>query len=552
MQGQLSLPLDPPKSTSELVELAVVLGARSVAGWSPDEEELLVLAGDFRSGAIVADALVESTRAEIRRGLDPLGHAFCALHSPETRRSQGATYTPKPLVDAMTTWATGRVTPVRIVDPGVGSGRFLVAAGRAFPNAELIGSEINPEAAILARAHLAVAGFADRSQIQLGDFRSLSLPEVSGQTLFIGNPPYVRHHLIGSEWKEWLSRTAGQYGLKASKLAGLHVHFFLATAGLARPGDVGVFVTSAEWLDVNYGRLVRDLLLRDLGLQSLHLVAPTSETFEDAMTTAVVTPFEVGSKPLKIGVRQVERVADLGSLNDGPQFHRARLESARRWSPLMRTAREVPEGFVELGELCRVHRGQVTGANKVWIAGAHSNGLPDTVLFPSITRARELFNAGRVLDETDHLRRVIDLPEDLDTLPPEGKQSVQRFLRHARRVGAHEAYTARHRRAWWSVGLREPAPILATYMARRPPAFVRNEGGAHHINIAHGLYPRDPMSDATLVALADYLRASTTTGQGRTYAGGLTKFEPKEMERLMVPMPEVLNDSDALSSFLDA
>jgi hypothetical protein len=26
---------------------------------------------------------------------------------------------------------------------------------------------------------------------------------------------------------------------------------------------------------------------------------------------------------------------------------------------------------------------------------------------------------------------------------------------------------------------------------------------------------------------------------GRTYAGGLTKFEPREMERLLVPTPEL-------------
>jgi adenine-specific DNA-methyltransferase len=28
--------------------------------------------------------------------------------------------------------------------------------------------------------------------------------------------------------------------------------------------------------------------------------------------------------------------------------------------------------------------------------------------------------------------------------------------------------------------------------------------------------------------------------EGRTYAGGLTKFEPREMERLLVPSPELL------------
>jgi hypothetical protein len=77
-------------------------------------------------------------------------------------------------------------------------------------------------------------------------------------------------------------------------------------------------------------------------------------------------------------------------------------------------------------------------------------------------------------------------------------------------------------------------------MARRPPAFVRNVVNARHINIAHGLYPREPMSAAALDALARYLSRSVSLDQGRMYAGGLTKFEPKEMERLLVPRPEEL------------
>src|SRR6185312_8233944 len=87
---------------------------------------------------------------------------------------------------------------------------------------------------------------------------------------------------------------------------------------------------------------------------------------------------------------------------------------------------------------------------------------------------------------------------------------------------------------------RAAAPILATYMARRPPAFVRNLAGARHVNIAHGLYPREPLPPAALDGLAAYLRRSVTRGQGRTYAGGLTKFEPGEMERLPVPVPALL------------
>jgi hypothetical protein len=77
-------------------------------------------------------------------------------------------------------------------------------------------------------------------------------------------------------------------------------------------------------------------------------------------------------------------------------------------------------------------------------------------------------------------------------------------------------------------------------MARRPPAFVRNTINARHINIAHGLYPRETLSDTILTRLTIFLSSQTSVADGRTYAGGLTKFEPREMERILVPTPESL------------
>jgi hypothetical protein len=74
-------------------------------------------------------------------------------------------------------------------------------------------------------------------------------------------------------------------------------------------------------------------------------------------------------------------------------------------------------------------------------------------------------------------------------------------------------------------------------MARRPPAFTRNAAGARHINIAHGLYPRTELPEPVLARLVESLRRTVSVQDGRTYAGGLTKFEPREMERLTIPNP---------------
>jgi hypothetical protein len=112
----------------------------------------------------------------------------------------------------------------------------------------------------------------------------------------------VRHHLLQAKWKRWLIAEARGLGYTASQFAGLHVHLFLATVLQAKAGDFGSFITAAEWLDVNYGRLMRAMFLNGLGGQSLTIVEPTARPFADAASTAVIGTFEIGSKPKSIGV----------------------------------------------------------------------------------------------------------------------------------------------------------------------------------------------------------------------------------------------------------
>jgi len=246
----------------------------------------------------------------------------------------------------------------------------------------------------------------------------------------------------------------------------------------------------------------------------------------------------------------VEQLDDLKSLAAGGAEARTELAKSQRWSLLSRQRTERRAGFVELGEICRVHRGQVTGANKVWVTRTGQVDLPPAVLFPAITRAQELFHTDGVLKDAAALKLVIDIPAMLDAFSAEDRRRIERYLRFAVAKGADASYIAQHRTPWRSVKLHAPAPILATYMARRPPVFVYNLVQARHMNIAHGLYPRQPLSADILMTLARFLTRSGSLDGGRTYAGGLTKFEPREMERLLIPPPEILAIPEEVEEYL--
>ena len=63
------------------------------------------------------------------------------------------------------------------------------------------------------------------------------------------------------------------------------------------------------------------------------------------------------------------------------------------------------------------------------------------------------------------------------------------------------------------------------------------------LNVVHGIYPKKPMSNKALVRLTDYLNNSVSVNSGRTYCGGLTKFEPKEAEAILVPALDRLEEA---------
>ncbi len=174
-------------SPEQLAALAMALGAKTVPGWSAQETDLI--------GSLTAppsQQIIAEVEQAILEGKDPLGECFSQLRSPEQRRPLGATYTPPAVIKAMLDWAAQDYSPKRVIDPGTGSARFLVAAGRHFSLATLMGVEIDPLAAIIARGHLAAAGLADRATIIVGDYRTFVPQPITGSTLYIGNPPYVR------------------------------------------------------------------------------------------------------------------------------------------------------------------------------------------------------------------------------------------------------------------------------------------------------------------------------------------------------------------------
>jgi adenine-specific DNA methylase len=523
-----------------LLRAAIDLGARSIRGRSSKEDALVTM-------ALSAPKTDKATLKVIERAIatleDPLGCVWSGLRERIQRRKVGSFYTPRELAKPMITWLLKHGAE-RIVDVACGSGRFAAEVATTNSQVKIVAVDSDPVATLLTRATLNVLG-ATQAKVVNGDFLTTQLPGFSGKTGFVSNPPYVRFQELSKKLKAIGQAMARDLDHEISGLSGLHAYFFLSVAQCSKDGDIGCFLTSAEWTENSYGQIVRDLLLNGLGGESVRIVDPKIYAFSGVRTTASIACFRAGSAATGLLIGQVATIGeedDLDSRDSMTFYDREFLAKQRDWKRARReqAAGEHMENGPTIGDLFRVSRGTATGANKFFVRSqtdAQEIGL-EKLAVPVLSSARELPRERRELRESDVHKVLITVPRTLDR---KKHPALDRYLRLGEKPGDDgkvicERTLTRTRKPWWSIETTSP-PIIVSYMAQKPPSFYFNRDQLPILNIAHGLYPKRQFTTAQL---KEIVAALNEEGQnylawGRTYHGDLKKFEPGEMQRLPLP-----------------
>ncbi len=520
-----------------LASLCSALGADSVGGQLSLEEAALL----ERAKQVPKPERrkLSSIRSAIKRGADPLGEMCFEMRDLQDRRSHGVFYTDRPIVTAMMGWVASQGAQ-QVVDCGSGSGRFAFEAARLPGVTSVVAVELDALSCLVIRANAAVRKVRTINVLN-ADFTKLDLPTFAGRRAFVGNPPYVRHHDLSQEQKALGRSLAASVRVGFSGLSGLHAYFVLKAAALATEGDVLCFITSAEWLDVNYGQGMRDLFLDGLRAERVHLLDSSTAAFTDAATTAVIVCARSGGSAEATLFKAASTLSSMLQFQTGGHsVAHSTLANARTWSRIARQNYPAPrqDSSVPLGSFMRVHRGVVTGANDFFVLSKSTAAELGIIEWcrPVISSAEEVLDSAGVVRDNPQRRVMLCPEEDVD---PSKHRALASYLALGVKAGVPNGYVCSHRKQWWRPQAHAAPPIVATYMARQAPAFALNPDGLLLLNVAHGLYPIAPLSPERLEELAESLNKMRESyrGSGRTYHGGLEKFEPKEMERLTIELP---------------
>ncbi|MCL4505527.1 MAG: N-6 DNA methylase [Chloroflexi bacterium] len=473
------------------------------------------------------------------------------------RNKLGQFATPSALAVEMLDYARALLPPqldIRFLDPALGTGAFFSALQCAFHRQNIIratGYEIDPHF-----ASAAMEIWRDTLlEIRVSDFTLADPPRFKDDkaNLIICNPPYVRHHHLDSIQKRRLQLLAEQAtAIKLNGLAGLYCYFLLLShAWLDELGIAGWLIPS-EFMDVNYGRPIKDYLLNRVTLLHIHRFDPGDVQFGDATVSSAIVWYKKENPPQRHDVKFTYGGRLLAPLNTAwVSTETLRYEPKWTNAPHSRRTNAYASDRLKLADLFTIKRGLATGSNGFFILSEKQiaqHGIPAEFLVPILPKPQylraneiEVDVQGEPLLDRKLFLLTCNLPENqVQAQYP----ALWNYLQRGVNSGINEKYLCKHRTPWYSQEDRPASLFLCTYMGRRgksnkkPFRFILNHSNATAANVYLMLYPKRTLEVAlrqnpglARLILHELNNAplEAMINEGRVYGGGLYKIEPKEL-----------------------
>lgn len=440
-------------------------------------------------------------------------------------------------------------TQIRFLEPAIGTGAFYSAV-RSTVDENMISDAVGIE---LDKSFFEASRelWKDETiRIINEDATKVELNETFN--LLITNPPYVRHHHLDKEDKERLkNEVKGLLNYDISGLSGLYCYFIWLSHKWLSDGAWASWLIPSEYLDVNYGRVVKKYLKEKVTLKVIHKYDPNNCKFTDALVSSCVLIYE------KSVPKETDFVRfSFGGSIEMPDFvkhvHIKDLNPDDKWSWNL-TERPQKMKTALFSDFFDVKRGIATGNNDYFVLERQqieALGLPLECFTPLLPPPRDL--ATDIVERDANGFPVGSIQNFvLDTSLTEEEISekyplLMNYLDRGKQEGILEGYIVSNRKIWYKQENRPPAPFLCTYMGREtnggnPFRFIWNKSSAIVTNGYLMLYPKGELKAAlksnpklyegvyeALCLIAD----ENFSDEGREYGGGLKKIEPKELGKV--------------------
>ncbi len=475
--------------------------------------------------------------------------------SIEHRKKFAQFFTPFPIADLMAKWILGNPNIKNILEPAFGLGIFSRALLSYKEDINIKGFEVDETIFENANNH-----FEDVENINLHLQDYIFNDWENKYDGIICNPPYFKFHDYDN--KKILKEIETNLKYKLNGFTNLYTLFLLKSIHQLGPNGRCAYIIPSEFLNSDYGKLVKTYLLESKVLRHIIIVNFEENVFDDVLTTASIIFCANDNVTDKVQFSNIQSLHDLKKIEEIISFYPnytdtkqtysfSELNPDIKWKAYYQKQNGIKfKNLVPFSNYAKVVRGIATGSNEYFTfnqSKAKEFSIDEKYLLPCICKATDAKKSFFTTTDFEELKSADKKIFLLNATNPTDKNIVE-YLQKGVTEEIDKKFLTASRTPWYSLENRPPAPVWVSVFNRTGLRFIRNEANISNLTSYHCIYPKQTnlFCAIDIDLLFAYLLTDTARqifeDNSREYGNGLQKFEPNDIKKGLMLDLGLLNE----------
>lgn len=476
------------------------------------------------------------------------------------QKLRGGYYTPLDLAAFLVRWVSS-IEPEHVLEPSCGDGAFFVEASKHLNPANVTGFELNHEEARKAFICGKEAGLNNLT-VHNEDFLGWAVKNLRTKSrkfdAVLGNPPFIRYQYLPKEFQDLSESIFSALDCKFTKHTNAWVPFILASISMLRPGGRLAMVVPSEIIHVAHAQSLRTFL--GLECRRIVIIDPEELWFEDTLQGAVLLMAEKKMVSAIQGdglVIQPVRGRDFLRSESSDIFERGESINGKtvagKWTRaiLDQSTRDIIDelenhaAVKRFNEIADVDVGIVTGANKFFLVDDRTVDDFNLSKWAHPMFGRSQHCPGIIYDDAQHAANAAK-GNPTNFLWFQGKDiaqnsKVRAYIKLGEEDQLHTRYKCRMRKPWYTVPSIYATEVGMLKRSHNTPRLILNRIKALTTDTAYRIRIIEGTARELVYSFINPLTALSAELEGRHYGGGVLELVPSEIEKLLIPVLDLVD-----------
>ncbi len=454
------------------------------------------------------------------------------------RKKYAQFFTPEPLAKIMIDWILYKPNVQSLLEPAFGLGVFSRLILEQKKDISITSFDVDPVIFDIAKQN-----FKNHSNINyfLEDY--LFNDWNNKYDAIICNPPYFKFH--DYENKRTLEEIKKRLKISLSGFTNVYTLFLLKSIYQLKDNGRVAYIIPSEFLNSDYGKLIKEYLIKSQTLKHIILFDFKENVFDDALTTSAIILLEKNYCSDKVSFSNISNLKDLEKYPNVPtyEYEPEKLNPAIKWRTYYSEQNSKKyKDLIPFRNVAKVVRGIATGANDYFTfkkSKAEKYKIANDYLLPCITKSKDVKSPFFTKVDFNKLENDDANVYLIDACVNEADLKIKKYIEIGEEKGVNKKYLTSKRTPWYSLENRPPSPIWVGVFNRNGLKFIRNEANISNLTTFHCIYPNSNLFykiniDLLFAYLLTDVAKKIFSDNRREYGDGLKKFEPNDLNNAMM------------------